>query len=307
MLNAARKADDTTQTVEAAALYVALERSRAARASEPAHLVLQIAAVLQTTLDCEKLIGLFSRELSTVIPHDGVAYVNDEHGIAIRHGKPGRHCCTYRLIVENRVLGDIRFMRQRRFEDAETGLFEYLLCGLVYALRNALDYRQVMENARRDPLTGVYNRSSIEGLLRREIGLARRHGTPLSVAFLDIDHFKSINDTHGHAVGDRAIRLFVECVAENIRDTDVLGRYGGDEFVLILSNTPLAGAGRVAERIRRAVEQRECPLAGGGRLRLTASIGLATLSPQDGLEQLCEKADCALNLAKRNGRNRVAF
>ncbi len=143
--------------------------------------------------------------------------------------------------------------------------WEYLLGALVYPLRNALDFRRAREDASRDPLTGVYNRLGVDGLLRREIGLAHRHATPLSLAFLDIDHFKSINDSYGHASGDAALRVFAECIRSCIRDTDVVARYGGDEFMLILSNTPLAGARLVAERLRRAVEALEFRTPAGAR------------------------------------------
>lgn len=309
MRSAARKADDIPQAVEGTAWYAAARERcrRTAPATEPVELALRLAALLQATLDCETLLAQFSHEISPLVPHDGVAYRSIAHALDIRHGEgsASHHGCTYRLRVEDRDLGEIRFLRRRPFADGELRLLEQLLCGLVYPLRNALDYRQAMENARRDPLTRVYNRLGFEDLLQREIGLARRHGTPLSIAFLDIDRFKSVNDTYGHAVGDNVIRLFVECVVANIRDTDVLARYGGDEFVLLLSNTALEGAVRVAERIRRAVEQRECLLPGGGRLQLTTSIGLAALAPQDGVAQLCEKADCALQRAKHSGRNRV--
>lgn len=287
--------------------YDTIVRAKASSSAEPAQLALRILLTLQTTLCVEHLIGLFSREIRGHIPHDSISYGNEEQGLDLCYGETSRYSLIYRLIVEEQLLGHLTLSRQRPFEEAETTLLEYLLGSLVYPLRNALDHRRVMEDARRDPLTRIYNRLTFETLLRREIGLARRHSIPLSLAMMDLDRFKSINDEHGHAAGDQAIRTFVACVTANIRDTDVLARYGGDEFVLILGNTTLDGAQRVAERIRRGLESHDCQLSNGARLRLTSSIGLAELAPGDDLKSLCERADRALALAKRNGRNRVAF
>lgn len=272
----------------------------------PAQAALRAALVFQTTLELERLFELFARELAAAVAYDGLAYVNEETDLVWRHGEEAKHRLSYRLILEERRLGEAIFWRGRPFGEDEILLVEYLLGAFVYPLRNALDYRRAQEDASRDPLTGVYNRLGVDGLLRREIGLARRHSTPLSLAFLDLDRFKFINDTYGHATGDAALCAFVDRIRASIRDTDILARYGGDEFMLILSNTPLEGARLVAERIRGAVETLVFRTPAGERLLLTTSIGLAALAPEDTPESFCERADRALAEAKRAGRNRVA-
>jgi diguanylate cyclase (GGDEF)-like protein len=267
--------------------------------------LVQMTAVLQTTLDVERLIGLFAREAAYAVPHDSVNYHNEPHGIGLTLGDPARHTCSYRLIVEGQSLGNIAFTRGRKFPAAETALLEYLLCVLVYPLRNALEFRNATENARKDPLTGVYNRSVMETLMRREVGLAQRHGAPLSLMFLDIDNFKNINDSIGHAVGDEIIKAFADCVQRCIRTTDILARYGGDEFVLLLNNTPAEGALLLAERIRKSVEETGLLQVHGHKLRITTSIGMAALAAGDSFETLCARADDNLYQAKQSGRNCV--
>ncbi|TAM46751.1 MAG: GGDEF domain-containing protein [Gammaproteobacteria bacterium] len=272
---------------------------------QPPNHLLQMTAMLQTTLDVNRLIELFAREVTNIVAHDSVSYHNEPHGIELTLGNPARHSCSYRLIVEGQSLGNIVFTRRRKFPATETAVLEYLLCVLVYPLRNALEFRNATENARKDPLTGVYNRGVMETMMRREVGLAHRHKASLSLMFLDIDNFKNINDTVGHAVGDEIIKAFADCVQRCIRTTDILARYGGDEFVLQLSNTPPEGALLLAERIRKAVDETGLMLVNGHKMRITTSIGVATLSEGDTFETLCARADDALYQAKQNGRNCV--
>jgi diguanylate cyclase (GGDEF)-like protein len=266
---------------------------------------LAITAVLQRTLDASQLIELFAAELHKVIPHDSIAYRHAAHTIDVVKGKPARHSCTYNLMVEDEALGEISFTRGAPFSNEELTLLEYLLCSLVYPLRNVIDYKKVTDQAHRDPLTGVFNRGMLELVLRRETALAKRHDSPFSLLFIDIDRFKDINDRLGHATGDRAIRSFVESIERNMRTTDMLARYGGDEFVLILSNTPEKGATLVAERIRKAVEATICHDGDGNVIVLTASLGVAALRSGDSSESLLTRADQALQAAKQAGRNRV--
>jgi diguanylate cyclase (GGDEF)-like protein len=273
---------------------------------QPANLALHLTAVLQTSLDPGHLIERFAREIRHIIPHDGIIFRNKEQDLEISLGESSAHSCSYRLVVEEEVIGHLDLQRKSPFPTAEVSLLEYLLCSLVYPLRNALEYRRATENARKDPLTGVYNRGVMETLMHREIGLAHRHRTPLSLIFMDIDHFKYVNDDYGHAIGDRVIKAIADCVVRMIRATDILARYGGDEFVLLLSNTPRDGALLLAERIRAAVEKDATLMAIIEYDRkITTSIGVAALTEQESFDQLCERADQSLNLAKHSGRNCV--
>lgn len=265
---------------------------------------LEISGVLQTTLDAERVVTLFASEAGTLVAHDGLQYRNAQRDLTLEFGTTARHSCSYRLVVGEQNLGELVFMRRRKFSVAETQMMEHLLCSLVYPLRNALLYRDALQSANTDPLTGLNNRAALETALRREIDLAQRHGAPLSLIVADIDHFKNINDTYGHAVGDNALQALALCAARTARGSDILFRYGGEEFVILLSNTGPNGALLLAERLRRAVQ--EMPLmCGDACFNMSISAGLSTLEPGDGIENLFQRADSGLYLAKQEGRNRV--
>lgn len=278
--------------------------SRFSGEARPENLALYITMLLQTTLDLGRQIELFAGEMQKVIPYESLSYAHDEYGIFVNEGTPARHSCAYRLTVEGRQLGQIRFSRGKRFQEKEIHLIEMLLCSLIYPLRNAIEYRHVLEEARRDPLTGAANRQVLETTLAREAALAHRHQAPLSVIFLDIDNFKSINDSCGHAAGDQAIHALIGCIQSRIRNTDLLARYGGDEFVVVLNNTPLEGARLLAEHIREAVEAVDGDSIAPG-LKLRSSLGVATLTVGETAAELIGRADRSLVLAKQLGRNCV--
>ena len=158
-----------------------------------------------------------------------------------------------------------------------------------------------------DPLTGVGNRRHLMERAGREWQRATRFGQPLALLMLDIDRFKRINDVHGHATGDRAICLVAKTCVEAVREIDIVGRYGGEEFVLLLPGTGLEGAREVAERLRARIAALAIELDEDGAppLVLTASIGFAALGLDDTLEHLLASADAALYRAKGAGRNRA--
>ena len=163
--------------------------------------------------------------------------------------------------------------------------------------------QQVGALAAQDPLTGLANRRQIDLELEAAVAHARRHRLPLCVAVVDVDHFKAVNDRHGHAVGDEVLRRLAHCLASALRAGDHLGRFGGEEFLLVLPATPLAQAGLMAERLRAQVEAlRPLPAADPA---VTASFGLAGLGDGEHLSDLLRRADRALYRAKDAGRNRV--
>jgi diguanylate cyclase (GGDEF)-like protein len=155
-----------------------------------------------------------------------------------------------------------------------------------------------------DPITAVPNHRAIEGALNAEVERARRYNHCCSVLFLDIDHFKTLNDTYGHSVGDSALRTFASVVASSLRSGDTLGRWGGEEFVAVLVEADAAAAVAVAERVRAAVAA--CRVDGDERVLLTCSIGVA-MYPDDGstTDELVSAADHGMYAAKVLGRNRV--
>ncbi len=160
--------------------------------------------------------------------------------------------------------------------------------------------------AHTDPLTGLGNRRHFEELSQRELAQAARYGQPLCVLMLDADHFKRINDGHGHDVGDEVLRRLASTLRAELREGDVLARFGGEEFAVLLPNTALAEAEQVAERLRAAVVRQCITLASGAQVRFTISIGAAPFegTPCD-LGALLKAADTALYRAKAEGRDCV--
>jgi len=157
-----------------------------------------------------------------------------------------------------------------------------------------------------DELTGVANRRSIIAALDRDVGRAIRTREPLAVMMVDIDFFKHVNDTHGHLAGDRVLRNVADVIRSRIRAQDIVGRYGGEEFLVVLVDTSAQGARRLAEQLREAVQAASCHW-GTHRLAVTVSIGVfgGRLEPGDSWDQLIHAADSALYRAKQGGRNRV--
>lgn len=157
-----------------------------------------------------------------------------------------------------------------------------------------------------DLLTGLHNRRMMTDFADREVARSLRHGLPLSILMCDLDHFKAINDEYGHEAGDGALAGFAELLKMAVRESEAMCRWGGEEFLVLLPNTDLAGAAVVAERIRSAVEQ--TPFAAGEKpSQLTLTIGAASLRPNENLQQLIKRADDALYAGKRAGRNQVSL
>ena len=165
-------------------------------------------------------------------------------------------------------------------------------------------YRQALYAAHKDALTGVYNRSTLEENLNREVKLALRYKRHLSMIILDIDNFKAFNDTYGHSVGDKVIKATVEQTVACIRSTDIVFRYGGEEFVILLSNTDIEGTKYLAERIRQSVEQAAIEHE-NKKLKVTISLGIAELKDGEINANFFARADKALYEAKNCGKNCV--
>jgi two-component system cell cycle response regulator len=158
-----------------------------------------------------------------------------------------------------------------------------------------------------DPVTGLRNRRYVTEFLSLEALRAVRYHTPLSVMILDIDHFKRVNDRHGHRIGDAVLQVMADTLRSSLRATDLVARYGGEEFLVVLPQTDLVGAGVLAERVRTAIEETAIDVGVEAPLSVTVSIGVAALDAEAPcIEQLVERADAALYAAKDAGRNRVA-
>jgi diguanylate cyclase (GGDEF)-like protein len=153
-----------------------------------------------------------------------------------------------------------------------------------------------------DPLTRIPNRLALIESLEREFQRYRRYGTVFSVVFADIDHFKKVNDTFGHAAGDGALQWFARKISTSLRKADLVGRYGGEEFLVILPATDAQAATQTAEHLRAHLAAAPCPYT---ESTITASFGVTAVNSGDRIESLIDRADAALYVSKRQGRNRV--
>jgi len=180
---------------------------------------------------------------------------------------------------------------------------------LKFSLSDTLEesfQRRMYESAVRDGLTKVYNRQYFDERLDSEFSYAYRHGIPLSLIMTDLDHFKKINDTYGHPVGDVVLRVVAQTMTRTIRNEDMLSRYGGEEFVILARNTDSNAIIILAERIRASIQMQSIPVS-TGTIRITVSAGCSTLENRNygNPRQLVQAADEALYIAKKTGRNRV--
>jgi diguanylate cyclase len=171
------------------------------------------------------------------------------------------------------------------------------------------DLSVAQECAERDPLTGLLNRRALEQALTRAVQTARKAEAALSVAFCDIDHFKRLNDVHGHALGDRVLRLVGDCLSEDADDRTFVGRQGGEEFIVLFEGVPVIEAAARIDAIRESLSQRTLRSRSDGMPigRVSFSAGVAALNGDESGEELLHRADQALYRAKEGGRNQVVI
>ncbi len=263
-----------------------------------------ISSALQTTLDFKEIIAVFSEKIQTIIPHSGFIYQIEQYNLLFRKGIKTRYACNYTLSIEQQNLGELTLMRQKPFTEEDLNTLETLLCCLIYPLKNACLYQQAINMAHTDPLTQVQNRAAFNDAIQREYSLSKRNQQPLSLIFVDIDHFKHINDNHGHGCGDFALSSIAHWITDSIRGSDIVFRYGGEEFVILLSDTGLKEATLIAERIRQTIARHTLAYE-MKTINLTASLGVSTLLGDESTDDLIARADQAMYQAKKQGRNQV--
>jgi diguanylate cyclase (GGDEF)-like protein len=184
-------------------------------------------------------------------------------------------------------------------------LAEWLASQAAVALDNARLHDVVQRQAITDDLTGLVNRRRFIEALDAEIERARSFGSALTIVLADLDNFKRVNDEFGHHGGDVALRAFADLIRSHVRDVDVSGRLGGEEFAILLPETDAAGASRVAERMRRSLNEIAIPLSDGAAIHVASSFGVAELGSGQSGDDLLRAADAALYRAKDEGKNRV--
>ncbi len=212
------------------------------------------------------------------------------------------------LIAQERTIGllAIDSSEANHFTEENINLAEKFASQVAVVLENARLFKETQTQAITDALTGVYNRRGLHQLGDFELRRARRINRSFCIMIFDIDHFKRINDHYGHKAGDQVLQKLAEQCQKTSRTVDLISRYGGEEFVILLPETNLESACRVAERLRQSIMNEPFP-TDAGALRITISIGVAEAREIDTLHTLIERADVALYKAKETGRNRVVF
>jgi diguanylate cyclase (GGDEF)-like protein len=235
------------------------------------------------------------------------AIVMTESGAVVEVGEIGDSAdeLEVQLTVNHGVLGTIALYGAHFDEESAAAAHSFAAHAAV-ALENADLHRIVELQAIEDALTGVPNRRRCEEVLALEVARAERYETELTVALCDLDRFKAINDRHGHAVGDLVLKEAAACLGHELRDLDLVGRWGGEEFVVVLPHTGSAGAVVTIERIREALSLRTVLTSDGTPVAVTASFGVAQFSSGMTAAGLIQAADEALYAAKATGRNRVS-
>ncbi|MET0857126.1 MAG: DUF484 family protein [Telluria sp.] len=219
------------------------------------------------------------------------------------------------LIRNKRIIGSLNLgsLDPTRFTPAlGTDFIEHMASIIAICLENVISNEMLKYIGLTDSLTGVYNRRYIDRRLLEEIGRARRQAYRISCLYIDLDHFKAVNDTFGHPGGDEVLREVATRIKAELRLSDALGRFGGEEFVVLLIDADLESATMVAQRIRASIADAPFHLSTGDQLPISVSIGVATLDDferdhaiEGVAQQLVAKADSALYQAKENGRNQV--
>lgn len=266
----------------------------------------KLAYNLQASLDLRTTLESFFTNIQEFVNIGGMHYERTPSDIDLTFGKRAKHHATYNVSIDKSNLGKLNFSRDRRFSEAELAIVEMLIGVLFYPLRNALMYRDAVESSMRDALTEVGNRFALNTSFAREVKLALRHKRPLSLLVIDVDHFKAINDHHGHLCGDAALKQIASCIQNTLRETDQVFRYGGEEFVAVLNNTTAEGALTIGDRIRKNIADTTITLD-NINFACTVSIGACTLSGRQTHEDLLKHADEALYIAKSKGRNRIVL
>ncbi|MEO0435496.1 MAG: GGDEF domain-containing protein [Pseudomonadota bacterium] len=291
-----------------AATGVAADVLSYAGGSEQQLLLLQ-RLIGRTTIS--ELLDRYFAWLSDLRLADGLTYAAPQRTDVIALGNRRHHSAQYEVTIDKEVLGDLSFCRRERFSEDELMIIEQSLAFFARCLKTAHEVTQLRSLATHDPLTGLLNRNALSEWVDTELKRTRRHGSPLTVMMIDVDHFKTLNDQLGHLVGDRILRAMASVFRHGMRGSDLVFRFGGDEFAILLPHTDVNGATRAANLIRSNLSKltdNDLGLAeseGSDLDRPGVSIGIAAYKAGDDEESLLRRADTHLYHAKALGRGRT--
>lgn len=238
-------------------------------------------------------------------------FIPQHHQALFSNSSTLRSVALLPLIRQHKQIGSLN-LGSRQVDRFQAGIgtqfLQHLTAVISACIENARLQESIKQLGLRDPLTGVNNRRFFDQRVVEEASLAQRNNTPLSCLFLDLDHFKSINDNYGHQAGDIVLKQAAKIFNDIMRTSDILARYGGEEFVILLTNTLLKTAYEIAERIRKTIAASDFIISPTESLNITLSIGIAVIDDSKLItnsQQLIKAADEAVYNAKMNGRNRV--
>lgn len=259
---------------------------------------------LSATLSLETQLGILAEELGETVPFDALNY---RHRIARQDfvfstGMGGPHRCEYRLTLEGVNCGTLILNRRRKFSEEELQVIETIISIAICSLRNACQHTAIEQAALTDPLTNIPNKRALHEALARSSQLADRHKKPYSLILCDLDHFKLVNDNHGHVVGDHLLQMAANAIERSLRVSDSVYRFGGEEFAVLLPHTATQDASNVADRVRETIAAIKID-CGESVLSVTVSCGVAKHIAGETAEQWLARADEAMYRAKQQGRN----
>lgn len=220
--------------------------------------------------------------------------------------------CAIPLVCESKIVGALAIKStEKEISLKDIEYLEQLSAQIAITINRANVYAEILKHATLDALTGFYNRHQLEVRMKQEVANAKRQQAPLCGIMTDIDFFKNVNDTYGHAVGDLVLKTIAKVIRGQLREYDIAGRYGGEEFSILLPFTEIHEAKMVAERLRCAIESKTIDISKVNPdietkdINITISLGIYELKENDNVEDLIIKADKALYQAKNTGRNKV--
>ncbi|MBP9722576.1 MAG: GGDEF domain-containing protein [Gammaproteobacteria bacterium] len=269
----------------------------------------QLSHILQLSLETDKILQLFFKQVKLTFKLSKLLYIHKDYDLSILLGnrattvttnvKNFKNIKSYELFYQKEYLGEINVISKIKLPPSKILELKSYVNLLILPLRNSLMYTKAIKETRIDALTQTGNRLALIEDLQYHFNLAARYNSQLSVLFIDIDYFKKINDQYGHIAGDRVLFTLGHTLKTIVRKSDLLYRFGGEEFVIILENTNKLGAVNLAKKIKQHFNKNKI-----NALEITVSIGIATKTNSDNCESLMERADKALYTAKERGRNR---
>lgn len=272
--------------------------------SNAGDIITRLLRRLSTTLCLETQLSIIAEEVAATIPFDSMNY---RHRIGRRDfvfasGTGGIHRCEYRLLLDGCDYGTLSFHRRQKFTEDELAGFEMLVTAVICPLRNASHFIAMEQATLIDSSTGIGNKRAMDDALRLASAMTGRYGAPCSLILCDLDHFKRVNDTHGHLVGDDVLVRAAEQIERSLRTSDTVYRFGGEEFAILLPHTNDQDAKEVADRIRLAIADIRVN-ADKELITVSASCGVARYLDGEDCKHWLARADEALYRAKDQGRN----